>query len=152
MAEPLHVRRAHPFDAGATAALLQAIVARGGTTAIDGPVTGDEVRGWMTTPGSIWHVAETGGEIVGVQWVEPHPALPPDAASIATFAAEGRQGLGIGTRLFQATVAAARARGLARLRAVIAPHNAGGRAYYRSRGFERVADAPEGRVVKVFRL
>jgi GNAT superfamily N-acetyltransferase len=48
------------------------------------------------------------GRSLGLQWIEPHAGLPPDAASIATFVAPGRQQLGIGSALFPATERAAR--------------------------------------------
>ncbi|MFO6466108.1 N-acetyltransferase family protein [Jannaschia sp. KMU-145] len=147
----LHVRPARPFDGGAMADLLNEIIRIGGTTAIEGPVTGDELRGWLADAAA-WHVAEDAGEIVGFQWVEHRPDLPADAVSIATFARPGRQGLGIGTKLFEATRAAALAAGIRTIHAVIADYNDSGRAYYRSRGFERIAGAPEGKVVKLFRL
>jgi GNAT superfamily N-acetyltransferase len=58
---------------------------------------------------SAWHVAENErGEILGLQWIEPHAGLPPEACSIATFVAPGRQQLGIGSALFPATERAAR--------------------------------------------
>jgi ribosomal protein S18 acetylase RimI-like enzyme len=144
----LHVRRAEAFDAGGLAALLTDM----GAAPPAGPLTAAELRGWMAAPGSVWHVAETAGEVLGVQWIEPGPAVPAGEMSIATFAKAGRHGLGIGAALWSATRDAARAMGVRAIRAVIAPNNEGGRAFYRSRGFERVADAPDGRVVKLFRL
>jgi GNAT superfamily N-acetyltransferase len=152
-----HIRPARPFDAGAMATLLNEIIAIGGTTSIEGPVTGHDLRDWMADDRATWHVAELSGEIVGFQWFEPKADLPADACDIATFARPGRQGLGIGSALFEATKAAARAQGLRIIRARIAPRNEGGRAYYRSRGFETVG-APEGpvggggKVVAVYRL
>ncbi|MEM8823004.1 MAG: GNAT family N-acetyltransferase [Pseudomonadota bacterium] len=148
----LHIRKARPFDAGAMASLLNDIIAIGGTTALQGPLSGDELRDWMSDDRATWHVAEMGGDIVGFQWIEPQAGLPPDAASIATFTKPGHQGLGIGSALFDATKKAAKAQGLRAIHAIIADYNEGGRAYYRSRGFERVANAAEGKVVKVYRL
>ncbi|TFL19191.1 GNAT family N-acetyltransferase [Jannaschia formosa] len=131
----LHVRPARPFDAGAMATLLNAIIAQGGTTAMTEPVTGADLRDWMQEA-DIWHVAESDGEILGFQWIGRHPGLPEDACDIATFVALGSHGLGVGSRLFDATRAAAKAAGFAWIAARIAPGNEGGQAYYRSRGFE----------------
>jgi len=131
----LLVRPVARFDTSAMARLLNAIIATGGTTAMTAPVTAEEIAGWANAPRSAWHVAEQAGEIVGFQWVEPWEALPPEAASIATFTAEGRTGLGIGSALFAATEPAARALGYAWINAEIRADNAGGLAYYQSRGF-----------------
>jgi L-amino acid N-acyltransferase YncA len=117
------------------ARLLNGIIAAGGTTALTEPVTADEIAAWAAAPRSAWHIAEAGGEIVGFQWIEPWDALPPEAANIATFTAQGRTGLGIGSALFAATVPAARALGYAWINANIRADNAGGLAYYQSRGF-----------------
>lgn len=148
----LHVRRARAFDAGAMATLLNRIVAIGGTTAIEEPLTGAEMRAWMGEDASIWHVAEVAGEIVGFQVIEPHRDLPAEIYDIATFAQAGRHGLGIGSALFEATRATARAAGVRAIQARIAERNEGGRAYYRSRGFETVGAPVGGRVVKLYRL
>ena len=92
----------------------------------------------MTLPGSIWHVAEAAGAVRGFQWVEPHRDLPPGVLDIATFVAPTAQGVGIGSRLFDATRAAAKAAGATNLEATILATNSGGLIYYQSRGFERV--------------
>jgi L-amino acid N-acyltransferase YncA len=142
----LHVRPAQPFDAGGMATFLTGIAGPEGPPG--GPLTVPEMRDWTSTPGSLWHVAERGGDIAGVQWIEAHPAAPPGVASIATLI--GPDGLAIGAALWRATWAAARAAGIREIRARLDPRNEGGRAFYGSRGFERVADAPDGRVAMVF--
>jgi len=139
----LVVRPVAGFDTGAMARLLNAIIARGGTTAMTDPVTADEIAGWVQAPCSAWHVAEQAGEIVGFQWIEPHDALPPEACDIATFAAAGQTGLGIGSALFAATEPAARALGFAWINATVRADNTGGLAYYQSRGFRVWKQVPE---------
>ena len=59
-----------------------------------------------------------------------------DAAEIATFTKIGKTGLGIGSALFRATEKAARGLGYTWINANIRADNAGGLAYYQSRGFE----------------
>lgn len=122
------------------AAILSEIIAIGGTTAITGHVTAADLREWMAAApdASAWHVAETeAGEIVGFQWIAPGgDYLPPEAAEIATFAKPGRQGLGIGSKLFEATKEAARMLGYAWINANIRADNESGLTYYQSRGFE----------------
>ncbi|WP_343031999.1 hypothetical protein [Roseovarius bejariae] len=58
----------------------------------------------------------------------------------------GTTGLGIGSRLFETTRAAARALGYQWINATIRAHNTGGLAYYQSRGFEEYARHPEQRL------
>ncbi len=148
------IRPAHDLDAGEMAALLNEIIAIGGTTALTGEVGRDDILAWMRRPKGAWHVAETEeGEILGFQYIAPGAEyLPPEAAEIATFAKPGKQGLGIGSKLFQATRVVAKQLGYAWINANIRADNESGLAYYQSRGFEdygriegyRMAD---GRVV-----
>ena len=133
------VRPAHALDAREMAEILNQIIAIGGTTAMTGRIDSAYfVTRMQTAPdASAWHVAETeAGEILGFQWIAPHDGLPPEAVDIATFAKPGRQGLGIGSKLFEATQAAAKRMGYAWINASIRADNAGGLAYYQSRGFE----------------
>jgi L-amino acid N-acyltransferase YncA len=134
MAE-FHVRRAAPFDLGTMAGLLNAIIARGGTTAMVNPVTPDDIASWIAAPAAVFHVAEAAGRIAGFQWIEPHDDLPPEACDIATFVQPERSGMGIGSALFAATEPAARRLGYRWINATIRADNDGGLAYYQSRGF-----------------
>ncbi len=151
----IHIRPAGTLDAGPMAEMLNAIIARGDTTALTEPVTRDTVAGWMNTDPdrSAWHLAEdSGGQIAGFQWIAPHPLLPPEACDVATFVRIGQTGLGIGSRLFEASQRAARDLGYAWINAAIRADNAGGLVYYQSRGFEdyaRLTDQPlgDGRLV-----
>lgn len=140
------VRRAALYDIRAMARLLNEIIAAGGTTAMTEPVTPDEIARLAEAPGAAWHVAEAEGAILGFQWIEPHEALPAGACDIATFVQRGRTGLGIGSALFAATEVAARDLGYGWINATIRADNAGGLAYYRSRGF-RVWALLEGAVL-----
>ena len=64
----IHVRRAGALDTRALADLLNAIIAKGGTTAMVSPVTARELQGWMATPDSAWHLAEDeSGRVKGFQ-------------------------------------------------------------------------------------
>ena len=132
------VRRAGPLDARPMAELLNEVIAIGGTTAITEPVTREDLLNWMEAdPRSIWHVAEDAtGQIMGFQWVDPHLKLGDTVAQIASFARVGKTGLGIGSKLFDATKRAARTAGYAWINAEIRADNEGGLIYYQSRGFE----------------
>ncbi len=138
----IHVRRAGGLDAAPMAALLTAIIVKGGTTAKTKPVTRHTLLGWMAAQPhkSAWHLAENDkGEVIGFQYIEPHADLPADACDIATFVRLGSTGLGIGAKLFDATRSASHALGYRWINATIRADNAGGLAYYQSRGFETYA-------------
>ncbi|WP_227269146.1 GNAT family N-acetyltransferase [Roseobacter weihaiensis] len=132
------VRRAMALDCRSMANLLNAIIEKGGTTALTRPVTADDLADWMATDAqrSAWHVAlDEAEQVVGFQWISPHPKLPAEAADIATFVQIGRTGLGIGSALFSATAKAAKDLGYSWINATIRADNTGGLTYYQSRGF-----------------
>ena len=131
-------RPAIHLDAGSMARLLNAIIDQGGTTALTRPVTGQDIKDWMAADPdrSAWHVALNDKEdVVGFQWIAPAAYLPVEAADIATFVQIGRTGLGIGSKLFDATRKAAAALGYVWINANIRSDNEGGLVYYQSRGF-----------------
>ena len=133
------VRPAHDLDAGEMATLLNQIIAIGGTTAISGNINRDYILEGMhgSRANGAWFVAETQeGEILGFQYIRPGSELPPEAVNIATFAKPGKQGLGIGSKLFEATRKAAAELGYTWINADIRADNESGLAYYQSRGFE----------------
>jgi L-amino acid N-acyltransferase YncA len=129
------IRPMHHLDAPQMARLLNEIITAGGTTALTATVTPDEIVTWARARDSAWHVAESAADIVGFQWIEPWDSLPPEAANIATFVQAGRTGLGIGSKLFDATRAAARKLGYTWINANIRADNESGLTYYQSRGF-----------------
>ena len=133
------IRKAGTLDAQGMADLLNEIIDIGGTTAIVEQVDRNTLLEWMAHAAhqSAWHVAETeSGEILGFQFVEPRKGLPADACDIATFVRVGYSGHGTASKLFEQTKAAARALGYRWINATILADNAGGLAYYQSRGFE----------------
>jgi ribosomal protein S18 acetylase RimI-like enzyme len=121
------------------ARLLNEIIDVGGTTARTRNVQAQDIIDLMDyAPNrSAWNVALDNDEkVVGFQWVEPHTDLPPEAASISTFVQVGRTGLGIGSKLFEATKVAAKLLGYSWINANIRSDNEGGLIYYQSRGFQ----------------
>lgn len=135
----IRVVKASPPHCSEMAELLNEIIATGSTTALATPVTATEIGIWMNrNPSrSAWYVAEAeNGSVLGFQWIEPGEDSSLGMAEIATFARVGMTGLGIGSALFQATQEAARQLGYAWINANIRADNAGGLAYYQSRGFE----------------
>ncbi|EIE50119.1 acetyltransferase [Salipiger aestuarii] len=134
----IDIRRAAPLDARDMAALLSDIVATGGSTAMTDPVSQTDMLAWMEgDPRSIWHIAEDAvGDILGFQFIEPHRDHGATVGQIGTFAKAGKSGLGIGSKLFEATKEAARVAGYRWINAEIRADNAGGLIFYQSRGFE----------------
>ena len=135
----IHIRRAGALDAGPVADLINLIIAQGGTTAMTTALRREDIIDYMAEyPGrAAWHLAEDDdGLILGVQWIEPHDDLPQDAADIATFTRPGHTQMGIGSQLFRQTCHAAKQLGYTWINATIRADNAGGLAYYQSRGFE----------------
>ena len=133
----MSVIRAGRLHCRAMAEILNAIIARSGTTALAAPVDAKDIADWMAYARSAWHVAEDDkGLVLGFQWIAPAEYLPPQAAEIATFSRIGHTGLGIGSALFRATERAARDLGYAWINANIRADNTGGLTYYQSRGFE----------------
>jgi L-amino acid N-acyltransferase YncA len=144
----IETRPARPEDAPAMCALLNEIIAVGGTTAYQTPfdvarMTADYIakKNLIATT-----VAHDGKALVGFQalsWPEPDNAgadrLPPDWAYIATFVKGGITGRGIGKALFAVTRPAARAAGATAIDATIRADNAGGLRYYSAIGFEDYA-------------
>ena len=86
---------------------------------------------------------------------DPDERLPSEACDVATFVRLGQTGLGIGSKLFEATKRAARELGYSWINATIRADNESGLTYYQSRGFEdyaRKTDVPLGNGFSVDRI
>jgi L-amino acid N-acyltransferase YncA len=144
------VRVATPADATGMTALLNAVIADGGTTAHETPMTSAEVQDhFIDGPGVLSSVvAEEGGVIVGWQSVgwwydDPH---------IGTFVLPVLQTKGVGSALFAVTLAKLRGGDVDRIVAWIRADNVPGLAYYARIGFRDVGGDPgfalkDGRIV-----
>lgn len=140
------VRTSQPTDAQSLADILNGIIKVGGTTALSGHQTAEDwhqlAAGLMDR--SACHVAcNAAGQVIGFQYIVPHPDLPDDTLDVATFVRVGIQQGGVGTALFQATKAAARRIGAAHLMAVIRKENTGGQTYYGRMGFVDLGETAE---------
>lgn len=125
-------------DAPTLAALLNAIIVRGGTTALEYPFTPEQLAGAMLTGPAVIAcvVAEDAtGTLAGFQSLTRSAYLPRDSGDIGTFARLGQAQAGTGSRLFAVTRALAAARGLSAINATIRADNAGGLAFYTRLGF-----------------
>lgn len=140
VADTLEVRPVRAQDAEQLADLLNAIIAQGGTTALEEPFTGEALdQTYLTGPRVLnCVVAEDAdaGELVGFQTLVRSSWLPEDVADIATFARIGTTQRGIGSSLFNATRAKARELGLKEINATIRADNEGGLRFYSKMGFE----------------
>lgn len=142
------IRRARAADAPALCALLNRIIAIGGTTALETPLTpGRFAAVFLEGPRFLCcFVAEEevgegagGGEsgaLLGFQALERSPKLPADWGDIATFAQVQPKVPGVGRALFAATREQARTLGLTAINATIRADNHGGLAFYGKMGFE----------------
>jgi very-short-patch-repair endonuclease/L-amino acid N-acyltransferase YncA len=137
-APTLLIRPVARADAPALADLLNAIIAAGGTTALEEPFTPGVLDAcYLTGPEVICcHVAEDeGGALLGFQTLGHYPGLPDDVGDIGTFARIGVTGRGVGSALFAATCARAIQLGLAGINATIRGDNTGGLTFYTRLGF-----------------
>jgi L-amino acid N-acyltransferase YncA len=143
-------RPARLDDAPAMCAILNAIIAIGGTTAYEDPFTPETMTAnYIAAPALIrCTLAELEGQVVGFQAIwHPDPAHdqnapPPGWAVIASFVKPGLTGQGVGRALFAATQDAARAAGVATIDATIRADNASGLTFYGAMGFRDYAVIP----------
>lgn len=162
---PIAVRAAESRDAPELAELLNAIIARGGTTALETPYAPQDLaRAYLVGPEVICcfvAVDVASGTLLGFQTLGRDPALPDGWGDIGTFARIGGTQRGVGSALFAATREEARRQGLEGINATIRADNAGGLAFYSRMGFADHAVArglplkdgtPVDRVSKRYRL
>lgn len=146
------VRAADRGDADAMAALINEIIAIGGTTAHRDPFDAARIVDVFIAPkraiACVVAVDGAGG-IVGFQaleWSDPDwpgaHRLPPDWAAIASFVAPSVHGRGVGRALFAETRFAAKAAGVAFINATIRRENVGGLAFYDKLGFVDYRSTP----------
>ena len=135
----IRTQRAAVSDCREMADLLNDIIIAGGTTALTDPVSPDDLRDWvlLSQPddSACYLARDKTNLLLGFQWIGPNAALPPGAVDIATFVRMGQTGLGIGSRLFDATRQAAEQLGYNWINATIRADNESGLIYYQSRGF-----------------
>ena len=136
---PIVVRPTRREDAPALAELLNAVIARGGTTALEEAFTADGLaHAYLDGPNVICcftAIDDATGTLEGFQTLGRYPSLPDDVGDIGTFARVDGTQRGVGTALFAATRNEARSRGLAGINATIRADNSGGLAFYTRMGF-----------------
>ena len=132
-------------DAPPLAALINAIIARGGTTAHEEAMTPDMLAAtYLHGHAVICRHGAVGadGSLLGFQTLNRNDRVPAGWGDIATFAQVDGTQRGVGSALSAATRAAAVALGLGGISATIRGDNAGGLKFYSRLGFEPYSVAP----------
>ena len=143
----LTVREAVPDDAAAIAGILNPIIAARVYTALDTTFSVAEERAFIERFPSrgIFHVATTriDGRIVGFQNIEPFADLRAfdHVGVIGTWVDLQSRRLGVATRLFEETFAAAYGKGYRKLFAYVRTDNPAALAAYQRHGFEIIGVA-----------
>jgi len=136
----LEVRPVTSDDAPELTELLNAVITRGGTTALEQPFTPEQLDAtYLTGPKVLSCVVAAGsetGRLEGFQTLTKEPYVPDDWGDIGTFTRIDGIQRGVGSALFAATRDRARALGLAAINAKIRADNAGGLTFYSKLGFE----------------
>ena len=138
------IRPALPCDAPALTALLNAIIAIGGTTAHQNAFS-DEVfcEEYIAGPNVVCcHLAIDAGQVLGFQALGAHALLPKGWLDIGTFVSATARGAGVGAALFAATKTMAKGKCKV-INATIRADNAMGLAFYNRIGFVDYAVDPE---------
>lgn len=140
------VRAVIADDAAELAELLNAIIAEGGTTALQEPFTADRLADTYLT-GPAVHccfvaIDPATGRLEGFQTLGRYSSLPDDIGDIGTFARIDGKQRGVGSALFAATRDRARELGLVAINATIRADNSGGLAFYSKLGFTDHAITP----------
>ena len=139
MKTPHQIRAVTDADAPALSELLNAIIAQGGTTALEVPFT-PAVLAEAYLTGSAVHccfvaVDPATRRLEGFQTLGRYPGLPDDVGDIGTFTRINGKQRGVGSALFTATRAQAQTIGLTAISASIRADNVGGLTFYTKLGF-----------------
>ena len=133
------VRPTRPQDVPALNAILTDIIAIGGSTALETPLTDAEFEAYfLTGPDVVCCVMaeDESGAPAGFQMLERKASEPRNITYSSTFTRAAPKLRGIGTALFEATKREAAALGITEIIAKIRADNVSGLAYYSKMGFE----------------
>ncbi len=136
-----HIRQAVLADAEGIAAVLNSLVHEGGRTVIDRTYTPAQERAFLRRlpRRSFLMVVLLGKVIAGFQVVEPYATYTGAMAHVArlgSYVAAPARGRGFGRAMSQATFAAARAAGFAKLTIQVRADNPDAQAFYQALGFK----------------
>lgn len=141
-----HVRPTTSADGVALRQILNDIIAIGGTTALETPLSIAAFDEYFLTGRdciACFTAESSEGKAVGFQSLTRNPQLPEDWADIATFTQRTPPMPGAGTALFQKTAAFAREFGLVAINATIRADNYAGIPYYEKMGFRTYKIMPD---------
>jgi RimJ/RimL family protein N-acetyltransferase len=137
--EDIEVRPVRETDASELATLLNEIISRGGTTALEEPFTPDALAGALLTGPDVIccfvAVERATSRLLGFQSLERSHDLPDDVGDIGTFVRVGLTQRGVGSMLFTATRVEAKRNRLQAINATIRADNIAGNAFYDRMGF-----------------
>jgi L-amino acid N-acyltransferase YncA len=137
--ERFEIRPAQDGDAQELTLLLNEIIARGRTTALEEPFAVDTLASTMLfgndVIGCFVAVDRATGKLLGFQSLLKYHGVGDGIADIATFAHIGLTRKGLGSALFLATRTTARQNGVKVINATIRADNIGGLAFYARVGF-----------------
>ena len=134
----MEIRPVQDVDAPILADLLNEIIARGGTTALEEPFTPTALAEAMLTGPDViccFVAQDDKGGLRGFQSLSRVEGLPDGVGDIATFSRVGWVQKGTGSRLFTVTRQTATEKGLVAINATIRADNVGGLAFYSRLGF-----------------
>ena len=138
------VRPVTEADTPQIVTLLNEIIARGDSTALDEAISLEDQRAFIRDfPGrGVFHAAvSSDSRILGIQDVVPLAGVSSVYAhvgEISTFVRQDTQGKGIGRILSQATLRAACQLSFEKIMATVRGDNSRAIAFYRSQGFRRI--------------
>ncbi|WP_106746592.1 GNAT family N-acetyltransferase [Yoonia maritima] len=136
------IRAAIHADAADMTALLNKIIALGGSTAHQTPFDVAQMQSHYIAPSALisCQIAHDAGAVIGFQWLgwaeEPDDPMPEGWGVIASFVSPDASGKGVGQHLFHATKAAALEAGTQVIDATIRADNVVGLRYYSGLGFQ----------------
>lgn len=138
-APAVEIREATAGDAAELAELLNAIIAAGGTTALETPYTPERLADRYLVGETVLccfvAVDRETGRLEGFQTLGREDGLPEEIGDIGTFARIDGKQRGVGSALFAATRERARQLGLTAINATIRADNTGGLTFYGKQGF-----------------
>ena len=144
----IRIRPVTPDDAAGIVAVMNPIIAARCYTVFETPFTVDAERAFIAgfSARGIFHVAvdDRDGRVVGLQNLEPvvnYTRAMDHVASIGTYVDLARRREGIASRLFAASLPAAKASGFEKLFTFVRADNPAALATYRRHGFEIVGIA-----------
>lgn len=143
------IRPVRESDAEETLRLLNPIIEAGSYTIMTDPIDPEGQREYLKhfrDHGICYVATEEEGRVVGMQSMHPCPPVTPALAhvgDIGTYVRLDSLGMGIGSRLMEATLAEARSRGYRKIMAMIRADNPGALAFYGRHGFRTIGIARE---------